>query len=91
MVTREDILRTAGDLITGDRQRTYGSAKTSHATIAGMWSAYLGVDVTEVDVAAMMVLLKVSRSRSSDHSDNWVDVCGYAAIAGELEAGHGED
>jgi len=91
MVTREDILRTAGELITGDRQRTYGSAKASHATIAGMWSAYLGVDVTEVDVAAMMVLLKVSRSRSSDHSDNWVDVCGYAAIAGELEAGHGED
>jgi len=91
MVTREDILRTAGDLITGDRQRTYGSAKASHSTIAGMWSAYLGVDVTEVDVAAMMVLLKVSRSRSSDHSDNWVDVCGYAAIAGELEAGCGED
>jgi hypothetical protein len=54
-----------------------------------MWSAYLGVDVTEVDVAAMMVLLKVSRSRSSDHSDNWVDVCGYAAIAGELEASGG--
>ena len=49
------------------------------------------MDVSEVDVAAMMVLLKVSRSRASDHSDNWVDVCGYAAIAGELEAGHGED
>jgi hypothetical protein len=46
MVTREDILRTAGELITGDRQRTYGSAKASHATIAGMWSAYLGVPVT---------------------------------------------
>ena len=91
MVTREDVLRTAGELITGDRQATYGSAKDSHARIAGMWSAYLGVDVTEVDVAAMMVLLKVSRSRASDHSDNWVDVCGYAAIAGELEARHGED
>ena len=90
-MTREDVLRTAGDLITGDRQATYGSAKDSHARIADMWSAYLGVDVTEVDVAAMMVLLKVSRSRSSDLLDNWVDVCGYAAIAGELGAGHGED
>ena len=89
MVTREDILRTAGDLITGDRQATYGSARDSHARIAGMWSSYLGVDVTEVDVAAMMVLLKVSRSRSSELADNWVDVCGYAAIAGELEAGDG--
>ena len=48
MVTREDVLRTAGELITGDRQATYGSAKDSHARIAGMWSAYLGVDVTEV-------------------------------------------
>ena len=89
MVTREDILRTAGELITGDRQATYGSARDSHARIAGMWSSYLGVDVTEVDVAAMMVLLKVSRSRSSELADNWVDVCGYAAIAGELEAGDG--
>jgi hypothetical protein len=89
MVTREDVLRTAGDLITGDRQATYGSAKDSHARIADMWSAYLGVDVTEVDVAAMMVLLKVSRSRSSDLLDNWVDVCGYGAIAGELGAGDG--
>ena len=41
MVTREDILRTAGDLITGDRQRTYGSAKASHATIAGMLSGLI--------------------------------------------------
>ena len=89
MVTREDVLRAAGELITGDRQATYGSARDSHARIAGMWSSYLGVDVTEVDVAAMMVLLKVSRSRSSELADNWVDVCGYAAIAGELEAGDG--
>ena len=89
MVTREDVLRTAGELITGDRQAADGSAKDSHARIAGMWSSYLGVDVTEVDVAAMMVLLKVSRSRSSELADNWVDVCGYAAIAGELEAGDG--
>ena len=89
MVTREDILRTAGDLITGDRPAGAGSAKGRHARIAGMWSSYLGVDVTEVDVAAMMVLLKVSRSRSSELADNWVDVCGYAAIAGELEAGDG--
>ena len=89
MVTREDVLRTAGELITGDRQAPYGSARDSHARIAGMWSSYRGVDVTEVDVAAMMVLLKVSRSRSSELADNWVDVCGYAAIAGELEAGDG--
>jgi len=91
MVTREDVLRTAGELITGDRQATYGSAKDSLARIARMWSAYLGVEVTEVDAAAMMALLKISRSRSGVHLDNWVDVCGYGAIAGELEAGHGED
>jgi len=36
----------------------------------------------------MMVLLKVSRSRASPQKmDNWIDMCGYAALAGEMVSG----
>ena len=37
----------------------------------------------------MMVLMKVSRSKggaASPHLDNFVDICGYAALAGEMAA-----
>lgn len=85
MVNREDILRVAGELISGDRHDTYGDAKTSHKRIADMWSAYLGIELSASDVAALMVLMKVSRTKGSKHSDNWVDMCGYAALGGEME------
>lgn len=43
--------------------------------------------VESKDVAAMLVLLKVARI-SSGHAkeDNWVDIAGYAACGGEIEA-----
>ena len=38
-----------------------------------------------VDVAAMMVLLKVARINPEEpHPDNWIDIAGYAACGGEL-------
>ena len=84
-MNREDILRVAGELISGDRHDTYGDAKTSHKRIADMWSAYLGIELSASDVAALMVLMKVSRTKGRKHSDNWVDMCGYAALGGEME------
>jgi len=93
MVDREYILRVAGQLISGDRHDTYGDAKTSHKRIADMWSAYLGIELSASDVAACMVLMKVSRTKGQvdgkGHSDNWVDICGYAALGGEMEADNG--
>lgn len=86
MMDRNDILRVAGELISTERAQTYGNAKNSHDRIASLWSGYLGLEITGVEVAAMMVLLKISRSRNSSHADNWVDVAGYAALAGEMEA-----
>ena len=50
---RDEILSKAGHLIGGDRHKTYGDAATSHGRIAKMWSAYLSVEVSAVDVAAM--------------------------------------
>lgn len=87
MVTRSDIIMKAEELINGDRNETYGDAKESFSTIAKLWSVYLGVDVTAEQVAAMFVLMKISRQRKSRHMDNWVDIIGYAALGGEIEGG----
>ena len=47
--------------------------------------------LTPVDVGAMMILLKLARAAANPgHADNWVDVAGWGALAGELAlaAGH---
>lgn len=85
MVTRDEILNTAMSLISGDRHEDYGDAKDSFESIARLWTAYLSVAVSPMDVANMMMLLKMSRSLTSpDKADTWVDICGYAALAGEM-------
>ena len=88
---RKEILSTASRLISKDRAATYGDAKESHQRIADLWSTYLGVKITAKDVAALMVLLKISRSKGAKHVDNWIDVAGYAALAGEMEESSKKD
>ena len=63
-MSRDDILEKAKSIINGERQGTYGSPENSFETIAKMWSAYLHIDVSAVDVANMMVLMKVARNSS---------------------------
>ena len=82
---RAEILQEAERLISGDRADDYGDAKRNFLDIAALWSSYLDEDITVVDVANMMMLLKMSRSQTSpDKADTWVDICGYAALAGEM-------
>ena len=84
---RDEILETAQKLISGDRAATYGDASENFKLIGKFWSAYLGITVSAADVATLMALLKIARSRGSEHQDNWIDLCGYAALAGEIQ-GH---
>jgi hypothetical protein len=85
MAKRVAILRAAEHTITKDRQDQYGDAENSFATIAKFWSTYLGTRLTEFDVSMMMVLMKVARARSNpNHTDNLVDIAGYAALASEM-------
>jgi len=91
-MTKEEILRQAKELITGDRNDTHGDAYRNHAEIAEFWNIYLDkklqpmADITAEDVALMMVLMKISRNTQGKKSniDNFIDMCGYAAIAGEI-------
>ena len=84
---RAEILRTAEKYVTQDRATEHGDMEDNFNTIAVYWSEHLCTEVTPIDVAAMMALLKVARIKSSPGNlDNWVDACGYLACGGELAA-----
>lgn len=84
---RKEILNKAEEIINGDREGTYGKPEDSFARIAQLWSVYLNHDISSVDVANMMVLLKVARNAGGVYKDdNWIDICGYAALGGEIQS-----
>jgi hypothetical protein len=69
-----------------ERGKSYGDPAVNLGRIAGMWSAYLGVDVSAHDVGWMMALLKASRSKADPQNvDNYVDAHGYVEIAESLK------
>lgn len=90
--TRKSVLENAMKCVCGDREHDYGSPENNFRTIANMWADYLSaktnvLDIREIDVAAMLALLKIARIASGrGKADNWIDLAGYAACGGELEA-----
>ena len=87
--TRKTILEAAEACVCRDRQDTHGKPEDSFGEIADLWTAYLdiGREITPVDVAQMMILLKIARAKGNPkHADNWIDMAGYAACAGEIAA-----
>jgi hypothetical protein len=84
-VNRADILDTAKEYITKDRDATHGDAESNFGLIAAYWSAHLGRNIKPHDVAVMMTLLKLARAKANPaHADNWIDGCGYLACGGEI-------
>lgn len=83
---RDKILDKAKSIINGEREGTYGKAEDSFGRIASLWSGYLGVQISSTDVANLMILMKVARNSSGVYKeDNWIDICGYAALGGEVQ------
>jgi hypothetical protein len=87
------ICRQAAKLVEGDRADTHGDALVVHAGIALSWNAYLAgrlasaFELSPKDVALMMALVKIERTKHGQHNpDNYVDLAGYAGIAGEIAA-----
>jgi len=61
------------------REKEYGHTCTNFKVISSLWTAYLGVRLTSKDVGAMMILLKIGRSRTGTiTADTLVDIAGYA-------------
>ena len=92
-MTRSEILETANKCVCGDREQDYGSPEKNFEVIANLWADYsqaCGVEIDFLepkDVAAMLALLKIARIASGHaKEDNWIDLAGYAACGGELEA-----
>ena len=86
MEKTKEYLEKANALIAGDREKDYGDKVHNHNNIARLWSAYLGTEITAHDVAVMMVLLKIARTKLGEISeDTYIDMSAYSAIAGEIK------
>ena len=80
--------------MTKDREEQYGAPEDNFAIIAELWTSYVKarcapnnalVDIGPADVGAMMILLKTARiAGGREKADNFIDIAGYAACAGEL-------
>lgn len=80
--TPDSILLEANKLINGARQQHYGDQYTNFGDIAALWSAYLDHPISRLDVANLMILLKLARTkRQGYHRDSYVDIGGYAGCA----------
>lgn len=73
--------------IVDERAEHYGDPAANLTRTAALWSAYLGHEVSAHDVAVCMILVKCSRSKVSDHADNYLDMRGYSVIAEALSKG----
>ena len=83
MKTKE-YLEEAAKFVTGQRQYDYGNKYENHKNISDLWSAYLGREILPHDVAICMLLVKVARLKHRKTKDCYLDMAGYAAIAGEI-------
>lgn len=90
---RDEILKTAEEIVTKDRNVQYGEPENNFGVIAEYWSTYLSqhnggraVLLTPMDVALMMVLFKLGRLTTARAVtlDSFVDAAGYVACAGEI-------
>lgn len=87
---RAQLLDTAKELVTRDRNATHGEPEDTFGLIAAYWSAHLDREITSADVAIMMNLMKCARLKANpSNPDNWLDSIGYMACGSELALGEG--
>ena len=86
-----DILEKTKKLVSKDREDKHGNKVENHENIARLWSSFLqnktklNIVILPEDVANLMALLKIARTQAGQHNpDDYVDACGYSAIAGEI-------
>lgn len=83
--TRKSILAEAERCVCKTRDQQYGDIHDNFSRIAALWNAYKPCGFTAHDVGIMLALLKIGRIASGQaKADNYVDLAGYAACAGEI-------
>lgn len=87
------ILEQTKKLVSKDRNEKHGDSVRNHENIARLWTGYiqnktqLNIIILPEDVANLMNLLKIARTQSGKFNiDDYVDACGYSAIAGEISS-----
>ena len=86
MEKTKEFLEKASELVAVNRETDYGDKVHNHTNIAKLWSAYMGVKIEAHDVAILMTLLKIARTKLGAVSDDtYIDMAAYSAIAGEIK------
>jgi hypothetical protein len=89
--TRGAVLLEARQLITGDRNKTYGSPTENFKNIAELLNIQFAHKLkpdaafNAVDVAVIMLQVKLARMIAQPKRDNFVDLAGYAACAWQCQ------
>ena len=85
------ILDKTKKLLSEDREKKHGNKIINHLNISRLWSSYLqnkfklNLVILPEDAANLMALLKIARTQAGEYNeDDYIDSCGYAAIAGEI-------
>ena len=84
-ITRKSILADAERCVCQDRESQYGAPEDNFLRISHLWNAYKPCGFTPHDVGIMLALLKIGRIAGGQaKADNYIDLAGYAACAGEI-------
>lgn len=89
-MSEPSILESAIAVTSGDRRRDYDSATPNHERIAKLWNAYIqsrkhpADDLSALDVAHLMILLKIARAIYTPTRDSYVDIAGYSRCAAQI-------
>ena len=87
-----DITNLATEILDTTRAKQHGDYAVGFTRAAQIWSAILDVDVTPHQVALCMAGIKIARSTMNpNHNDNFIDLAGYAGIAGALASSENEN
>jgi hypothetical protein len=79
-----NICEEAAALLDGDRAKQHGDKITLHQTMAGLFSAYLGMPIKASQAAMLEVLMKTARTKHGElNADDFRDGSAYFGIAWE--------
>ena len=85
------LLAEAAELVSNDRQKSYGHPYDNFQETAALWAVVLGIPVTAEQVALCMVQVKVARELHHTKRDNIVDAIGYLLTYDAAQKSGSED
>lgn len=83
---RIEALREAARIISTERNMNYGDPEDNFDRTRKIWSVILGTEISNEDVAMMMIGLKMARyvNKGDFQPDTWIDIAGYAGCGYEV-------